>query len=441
MSRRILLLTPQLPWPLHQGTAIRNYHVTRWLAARHDVTLVTFGHPSGSDDPSHLAPLLALGVRVITAPAPGRRPLGRRFVDLWTTPIPDLARRLDAPSIRRALASLVDADAGGFDVVQIEGLEMAGHGLWLHELLARGAKRAPPGIQGGDGAIHPAVSSRASARPRLVYDAHNAEWVLQRRAFEADRFHPRTWPGAGYSWVQTAKLRRFERRLLETADVTIAVSEADAMALREVARPRQLYVIPNGVDPSAVRPAAPELVDPNLVVFIGKMDFRPNVDAMVWFVREVWPRVTARRPRTRLAIVGRDPTPKVRALATGSGPVAAGIHVTGAVPDVTPYLEQAGVVVVPLRVGGGTRLKVLEAMAAGKAIVATSMAVEGLDVAGGRQLILEDEPAALAQAIVELLASPERRLALGQAARRLVEERYAWDHLLGAVSGVYEDET
>jgi glycosyltransferase involved in cell wall biosynthesis len=310
--------------------------------------------------------------------------------------------------MRRAVAEEVSMSAlhGAPDIVQIEGLEMAPYGL--------AARRLTDGCG-----------------PRLVYDAHNAEWVLQDRAWRTDLGRPRLWHGALYSLAQTWKLRRFERRLLGAADATVAVSARDAEALREVAPGAAIAVVPNGVDTDAYRQADPAAVDPALVVFTGKMDFRPNIDAMAWFCREVWPRVRAGRPEARLAIVGRDPAPRVRALA------GADVDVTGAVDDVRPHLARAGVVAVPLRVGGGTRLKVLEAMAMGKAIAATDLAVEGLNVRDGAEALLADTGPLLAEAVLRLMSDADLRARLGARARARAEGEYAWSALVPAIEALY----
>jgi len=407
---RLLFLCPQLPWPPHQGTAIRNWGIVGELAARHRVTVAAFDR---GDDPAAVATLAAYGIATLAVPAPPPRPLARRLVDLPATGDPDLARRLDDAAFDAAVAAhLAEVRDDPYDVVQIEGLEMARHG-W------RAAALAPLALDG--------------RRPRLVYDAHNAEWVLQDRAWRADLRRLGGLPAALYSRLQTAKLRRFEARLLAAADATVAVSAADAAALQPLAPRARLVVVPNGIDVAAYAPAAGGASeDDDLCVFTGKMDFRPNVDAVTWFVAEVWERVRAARPAARLRIVGRDPAPRVRAL--GATP---GVEVTGAVADVRPHLAAAGVVVVPLRVGGGTRLKVLEAMAMGKAIAATSLAVEGLDLVDGREAVLADAPDALAAAIAGLCADPARRAVLGAAARARAVADHRWAALVPRIEALY----
>ena len=406
---RLLVLAPQLPWPPQQGTALRNLNILLHLAERHAVTLLCFAEPGAEP-----GPLAEAGLEIITVPPPAPRPFWRRLLDLPSRLTPDLVRRLDSPAMDAAIRDLVARSAGdlGFEGLQVEGMEMAAFGL-----------RARAGLA--------AVQARP---PRLVYDAHNAEWLLQDRAWRADlRRPPRGWVGAAYSLAQTAKIRRYEARLLAAADATVAVSRADAAALRPLAPGARFVVVPNGVDVEAYPMADPSAEEPELCVFTGKMDFRPNVDAMTWFCESVWPRVRAGRPEARLAIVGRDPSPRVAALASAEQ----GILVTGAVADVRPWIARAGLVVVPLRVGGGTRLKVLEAMAMGKALVATRLGVEGLDLRAGQELVLADEAAPMAEAILALGRDAARRAALGAAARDRAEADYRWSVLVPRIEALY----
>jgi glycosyltransferase involved in cell wall biosynthesis len=164
---------------------------------------------------------------------------------------------------------------------------------------------------------------------------------------------------------------------------------------------------------------SPDPVVEDRLLFIGALDWLANREGLVWFVQHVWPLVRQRRPNATFQVVGRNPTHEVRALRT-----VPGIEIVGTVPDVRPYLSRAAAVVVPLLVGGGTRLKIFEALAAGKAVVSTSIGCEGLPVVPGKHLLVADDPARLADAVAELLGDGERRAALGKAARDLVAERY-----------------
>jgi len=397
---RILALTPQLPYPPQQGTSLRNYHLLRYLATRHQVSLLSFASPDVA--PRDLAHLRSLCHAVRTVATP-HRSFTRRLWTLVSSTRPDMAWRLYSPEYSQALAAWLAGER--FDVLQVEGIEMAPY-LW---------RLQPP-------------------RPLLVFDDHNAEYVLQKRAFLTDLGHLRRWPAAAYSFVQWQRLRRFERAVCLLADRLVAVSEADAAALASLDPRLRPVVVPNGVDLEAYRPDFPPLAGlahPSLA-FTGKMDFRPNIDAVLWFAHEVLPRLWERVPEAHLYIVGQSPSPRLDALRAEPR-----ITITGRVADVRPYIAGADIYVVPLRVGGGTRLKVLEAMAMGKALVSTSLGVEGLRVTAGQDVVLADTPDAFAEAVTMLLANPSRRRALGQAARAFVERGYGWEHIGPQLEAVY----
>ncbi|MBI3287335.1 MAG: glycosyltransferase, partial [Chloroflexi bacterium] len=172
------------------------------------------------------------------------------------------------------------------------------------------------------------------------------------------------------------------------------------------------------------------------LVFTGKMDFRPNVDGVLWFFERVWPRVREQLPEARFVVVGRNPSPRLRALRVDPRAV-----VTGTVPDVRPYLRQAQLYVVPLRMGGGTRLKVLEAMAMGKPIVSTSLGCEGIDLIPGRELIVADRAEDFSQWVIDLWQDEWRRRELARRARQLVEERYDWRGIAPRLEAAYLEAT
>ncbi len=396
MRPRGLVLTPQSPYPPHQGTSIRNYNILRRLARYLQIQLVTF---QDADQPDPLTTPLRLCCSSITAlPMPVRR-VRERLQTLVTSFLPDLAIRLYSPAMHQAVREL--ALTVRFDVVVVEGLEMA---PYLETFL----RYAP-------------------YRPRIVYDAHNAEYILQRRAFRTDIQIPWRWHAALYSLIQWGKLRHYEGRICALADHVIAVSEMDGRKLRVLAPDTPVHVVPNGVDiayyASSVERVA---IGPRAVVFTGKMDYRPNVDAVLWFLRKVWPRVRREIPDARFYVVGRSPHPRL--LAQGNLP---GVFITGPVPDVRPYLYAADVFVVPMRVGGGTRLKLLEAMATRRAIVSTPLGAEGYPVKPGVHLLLAESPDEFAGAVVRLLKDAPLRRQLGEGAFAFAKASYDWDHLVG----------
>jgi len=404
---RILILTPQLPYPPQQGTAIRNYNVIARLAERHELDLLSF--VQDGDDLTPDSPLFECCGRIETVTAPNRS-LTQRLLSLVFSPLPDMALRLESEAYRRRLASLVQD--GRYDVVQIEGIEMAPYGLWL--------------------AGWSELESQ-QIRARLVFDDHNAEYLLQRRVFETDVRQPSRWLGAAYSLVQWRKLRSYESTVCRCMDAVVAVSEADAIALHQLVPGLAPSVIPNGVDLEhyAADVESVGLREPT-VVFTGKMDFRPNVDAVLWFADEVLPLLGARGIEPHVYIVGQKPHERLQRLIGLTN-----ITVTGWVDDPRPYIAEADVYVVPLRMGGGTRLKVLEAMAMGRAIVSTSLGCEGFPVTSGTELLIEDSAADFAQAVERLLSDAGERSALGARALRFVQASYGWDAIVPRFDELY----
>lgn len=396
----ILLLTPQLPYPPHQGTSLRNYNLIAQLAKRHQVEVLSFLDEGQSLTAA--TPLLERCAWVEAVPVPQRTPV-RRIGQLLSSHLPDMAWRLWSPNYQEHLVRrLAEVQ---FDVVQIEAIELA-----------------------------PYLSAIEAARPRplIVFDEHNCEWRLQQRAFLTDLRIPWRWPAALYSLIQWRRLRRYEGDICRRVDRVVAVSEVDRQGIQSVAPEVSIAVVPNGVDLEECGDyrGAKECFD---LVFTGKMDFRPNVDAMLWFCDRVMPLIRRERPSVRLAIVGQRPHPRLKRLC-----YVEGVTLTGWVPDVRPYLAGATVYVAPLRVGGGTRLKLAQAMAMGCAIVATSLAAEGFPVESGKHLLLADTPREFATAVVRLLDNPGLRAHLGAEARTFVQSRYGWEQLVPQLEEVYQ---
>jgi glycosyltransferase involved in cell wall biosynthesis len=223
--------------------------------------------------------------------------------------------------------------------------------------------------------------------------------------------------------IEATKMARYERRALPKFHHVIAVSEHDRQQMLAMSPQCAISVVPTGVDTQQYAVAPPATADPPRIIFTGSMDWEPNIDATVYFCQEVFPRVRAEFPSAQFRIVGRNPHTRVKQLTCDS------IKVTGTVPSVSEYLRDATLVVVPLRIGGGTRLKIFEAMAMGKAVISTSIGAEGLDVQSGRDLILADDAAAFAEAIVLLLRDAALRRQYEQAATKLAVQ-YDWSNIV-----------
>ncbi len=396
---RVLFVTTEPPWPPRGGASLRAYHLLAHIARRHQTYLACLATAAQETAVrSHFGDTLA---GIIAVPPPPRRPMWRRAIETVLSPTPDLALRCHQPRLADAVAKTCATHH--IDLLHLIGLEAAGaimgHGWWQ-----------PPMMQ-------------------VVLDELNAEYLLQERARSVGQATPGQWLGAAYSWAQTRKLRAYERRACQAAAQVLAVSDADARVLQSLAPPARIAVVPNGVDVDRYVPARAPAPGVD-VVFTGTMDFRPNVDAVRWFVAAVWPLVRAQAPSARFVIAGRNPTPAVRALA------APGVLVTGEVPDDLPVLQGASVFVVPMRFGGGSRLKLLQALSCGLPVVATTAGAEGVPVEKDHHLLVADTALDFAAAVVRLLRDRTNAQRLGAAGRTLAQ-RYRWERIGEALDAAY----
>jgi glycosyltransferase involved in cell wall biosynthesis len=406
---RILFLTPQYPYPPHKGTSLRNYNLIAGLAPRHEIDLLCL-----ADSPPAASPLDPLCRRIATVPIP-QRPNWRRALDTLFSPWPDMGLRLWSSGFQKQLAAWLRD--GAYEVIQVEGLELARYTL-------------PPDRRSANETAHP----QSGTRPLRVLDDHNAEYLLQKRIAEAE-IAARGWnAGAVYSSIQWRKLRRFERKMCRQSDRVVCVSEADAVAIQELDPALQAHVIPNGVDTDFYQreKVAPLVLPPHSLVFTGTMDFRPNVDAMLWFARDVLPLIKPRVPQVQVYIVGQRPHARLDMLRADPA-----ITITGAVDDTRPYIAAASVYIVPLRMGGGTRLKLLEALSLQAPIVSTTLGAEGFVVTNREHLLLADDAASFAQSIVELIEDRAQARSLGAAGRLLAVQHYDWRSIVPKFEEVY----
>lgn len=378
----IVMLSANLPHP-SWGASTRNFYVLRALARCHEVTLLACVDATEvaayRREPllDELVARLELVVRPLVL---HKRALQLRNLLLGRS---HLLYTFDLPEMQAALdALLVDEK---YDLVLCESIFMAGY--------------------------------RVPERVKLVVDQHNIEHELLYRTFENEQGRLRKW----YSWQESRLLKPIEMERCARADAVLVTSEREQGELRRMLQRDEVFVVPNGVDIERFTPSASTRVIADRVVFTGAMNYYPNVDAVLHFAHECWPLILAHIPAATWYIVGRDPLPEVCRLAA-----LPGVTVTGSVPDVRPYLCEAAVAIAPLRIGGGTRLKILEALAMSKPVVTTSLGCEGLAVESGRQLIIADEPDAFAQALLMLMNSPQKCALFGEAGRQLVELEYSW---------------
>ena len=405
MSRERLniLYVSQMPAsPPRFGAQARIHGLMTELARRHDLTAAMLVDDEFDADECRRA-MQAYCREVVLVPNPyGRQGLAKRLLQVRSLASMRSFERLRVtlPALQESLDRILRAKC--FDVVNLE-FPYLGH----YDL-----RQAPPGKK----------------PPALVVDSHEIAYDLTRQFARAGGSVGRR----VYARANWRKLRREELGTYRDADGVYVCSTNDEQRLLGEAPGLRTTVVPNAadVDYYQPRPGDPR-PDGRTVVYFGLLSTIPNIDGVTHFVQDIWPRIAETRPDARLKIIGGRPPPSLLALA---GPR---VELTGFVPDLRPHLAAAAAVVVPLRLGGGTRLKIVEAMAMGKAMVSTTLGAEGIDAVPGRNILLEDEPAAFADAVVRLLAEPGLAARIGQSARRLAVNRYSWSEAARTLEAFY----
>jgi len=385
MAPRVLAISSELPWPLNTGGHLRTFHVLKALASAYDVRLMV---PSDGHDRDAIDALMKHAIRVIPVPVPARRTfaevkrlLGARF---HGEPYA-MYRRHARPEILAAWERELRHEPP--DLVHLDHLD----GFLLHDAAAK-------------------------ANIPAVLDLHNIySLILERMADEAKN------PVKKFFLRGEAKrLAKTEVRACRSGAAIMAVSDTEAQHFRDLGA-ANVTVAPNGVDCSAFASLPTGRVgNPPTILYLGTLSWGPNASAAIHLAEQIFPQVQRRHPNARLLLVGKSPSTEVLALGSRLG-----VTVAGSVPSIQPYLAEASLLAVPLDSGGGTRLKILEAFAAGLPVVSTKVGAEGIDAADGRDLVIAERPA-MAEAINELLNQPERGMALAASARILAREKYDW---------------
>ena len=401
-SMRILFFSPRIFWPADSGARIRDYYLLRALASRASLTFLGICQPQEFDSLPQSGNGLNLqpeAIRVV--PQSGRYSawnLVRGFVGPTPLSILNYHDQRVAGELRRLLQE------HSFDIVQIEGIHLAGY--------------------------LPVIRS-APSRPLVICDWHDVESDRMARFSE----HAPNRLQDIYARRTSSLLRAAEQKFLMDCDAHVMVSDRDLQLLRGMVPQINAQVIENGVDVGFYAEQSDAAENERAsVVFVGSMDFHPNVDAACYFGREVWPKIHAAAPGLQFVIVGSRPVSAVRKLAQ-----VPGVTVTGTVEDVRPYYRKALVAVAPLRIAGGTRLKILEAMAAGVPVVASRIGAEGLEVQPGQDFLVADTPDEIAAAVSRLHGSPALWRQLSARGRELVAARYDWAALGESLYRVHRD--
>lgn len=405
---RILYFSNRECWPVNTGARLRDYHLALQLARRAAVTyfgLCYPGDPVYTEPNDGLAPPETVFERVLIIPkARAFTPVNLLRGLIGSTPVTVL--NCTTETIATTLATL--GREMTFDSIQMEGVHLARYLPVLRSL---------------------------PRRPPVVCDWHNIESELMRRHAETLALSPRRL----YASRTATLIERMETELLRACDAHTVVSDREKRKLAALVPRAVIHVVENGVDTvyhndaqieaayarwREAGHAAGDYGRRNRIIYVGSMDYHANADTVLYFAREIWPRVRERSREMRFTIVGRSPTPEVVALASEPG-----IEVTGTVGDVRPYYRESLAVVVPLRVGSGTRLKILEAFAAGVPVISTTLGAEGLEVRPGTDILIADTPAEMAEAIGMLRDRPELWQRLAAAGREVAARRYDWQVL------------
>jgi glycosyltransferase involved in cell wall biosynthesis len=386
---KVLVTTPFSPLPADFGGALRLFDVLKALAAKHEVSLLTFGRPEDAGLLRREFELASVSVipRVVGKP----RYRWEQLASLASLHSHH-QRALATPAFQAALDALFAAER--FEVLHTEFSHL-------------GPVRVPAGVA-------------------KVLDAHNVEYDVFRRQYETSTSAVRK----AYYLLEWKKLQRDELAWCGQQDALITTSERDREVFAAELPRVRTWVVPNGVDSAYFRPG-PKATEPRGLVFTGAMQYVPNVDGVRWFCAEVLPLIRARVRDVKLTIVGKEPPPEVEALAGPS------VVVTGRVPDVRPYVHRAAVYVVPLRMGGGTRLKVVEALAMKKPMVSTRIGAEGIAVVDGESALLADRPEDFANAVVRLLGDARLQVLLAENGHRLMKKQYEWSFVNRTLEDIY----
>jgi len=385
--KRVLFLTARVPAPLDDGWKIRTFHLLKGFAEnRWQVDLLSFCNSGQSVEDFPELQSLCNQIQLVPR-TKAYSPLDLCRGLLFAAPFHVYNYRVQA---------MVDLLQGWnlqpYDLVQIEDVVMA---QYLNKAMA--------------GAVR-------------ILDMHNVESDLLHRYAEQEKSLLKKI----YAQLTATKLTRYEGRVAGNFHQILVCSGNDRDLLSRNGLSIPVRVVPNGVDCEHFHPVRCDAA-PNDLVFVGSMDYHANISGAIHFVRNILPLIWQKNPGVRFTIVGKNPPDAIRRLAEER------IIVTGMVPDVRPYFAQAQVVVVPLLVGGGTRLKILEAMAMGKPVVSTTLGAEGIPARHGKQLLLADEREEFAKSVIELLKDQDKSRAMGQAARKFVEQNFAWSSITRAL--------
>jgi polysaccharide biosynthesis protein PslH len=396
----ILFLSTRSPYPLISGHSLRTYHILKGAAQNHNVTFITFvqlpEHELKKENLAHLRSFCK-AVYPFKIPADMSKLTFAKmlFLNLFSS-LPFVAQKYDAPLMREKIREIIQREH--IDLVHVDMLPLAAYINEFENL------------------------------PKILVN-HNVESIRLYRWF---RTEPKPLKKA-YLGIQWLKLKTFEQSAMNKFDGCVVVSEIDKKLLLKMGVKSKLFVVPNGTNTKFFKPSNGKVVG-NSVLWIGHMDVHTNKDAVLYFWKDIYPILRRKHPEVKVTFVGTAPPKEIADATKLDGKVRA----TGFVEDIRPYINEAAVMVVPIRIGSGTRLKILDAMAMGKAIVSTSVGCEGINVSNGKDILIGDDPEDFANKIVELLKNPDMRTNLEKNAIELAKT-YDWSLIGESQELVYKD--
>lgn len=407
---KILFLTQIVPFPPDAGPKVKTYHVIRALAGQgHSVTLVSFVRP---EEVRHIPALQEICEAVHIVPIRRSRIADVGYmIKSYLTNRPFLIERDDLRPMQETVNRLVKED--NFQFIHADQLTMVQFAL-------RGASAFP------------------DKKPKVIFDAHNAVWTIVERMKDNARFFLKP-----VLAVEARRVKQYEGELLRTVDHVLAVTDIDRNLLEEAlhfskpnrgGRVSSITVVPIAVDTEKLQPVRRRAGSKNIVT-LGTLHYPPNADGIRWFFNEVFPLVQKRVPDATLTIIGKNPPQDFLELAERNPGT---IKVTGYVDDLVPYLEESALMVVPVRAGGGMRVRILEAFAYAMPVVTTTVGLEGIHGTPDHNVIVADTPADFANRTAELLENASLQEKLAANGRELATKKYDWQAVLAAMRPIYE---
>jgi sugar transferase (PEP-CTERM/EpsH1 system associated) len=400
---KILIISHFLPYPPHGGSLQRNFSLLKETAKNHDIHFLTFTQrvllpdERKVDDSMKVVSQYCRLLKVFKIPTDYNRIKWYLllFLNLFSLIPYSVWRYRSRAMIKEVRKQLREEH---FDLIQSDTIALAQYAMLAPDL---------PKI--------------------LVHQNVESSLLLRRSANEKNPLIKL------YLFLQGKKLRRYERKVAPNFDINITVSETDKLEFEKIAPQTRFEVVPNATDTEYFKPQ--RKVRSKDLIFAGGLTWYPNKDAMLYFCNEIFPLIKKKLSGVKMNIIGRYPPREVQRLATNDSD----INLLGYVNDVRAHIAEAAVYVVPIRVGGGTRLKILDAMAMGKAIVSTSIGAEGLDVEDGKNILIADDPQEFADKTVKVLTTPVLRQRLEQYARETVKKKYSWETITPRLQRIYSD--